>query len=218
MKTKITYFFALTLIAVTLISCSKYPGYKKTDSGLYYKFYVKSGDTAKPKVNDILKLYMSYGTKDSLLMDGKEEFLLQLTNPQFKGDINEALAMMSKGDSASFIMPADSFFKKIVHVPLPDFIDSTEMLYFNVKMIDFFSQEEFIKRMNEENALKEQKELSDLESYLSANNMVQPTESGLIYIEIVKELVHKQPREEGQGSLYRNLARWNQVRFIIRSS
>ncbi len=187
MKTKITYFFALTLIAVTLISCSKYPGYKKTDSGLYYKFYVKSGDTAKPKVNDILKLYMSYGTKDSLLMDGKEEFLLQLTNPQFKGDINEALAMMSKGDSASFIMPADSFFKKIVHVPLPDSIDSTEMLYFNVKMIDFFSQEEFIKRMNEENALKEQKELSDLESYLSANNItVQPTESGLIYIEIVK--------------------------------
>ena len=83
MKTKITYVFALTLIAVTLISCSKYPGYKKTDSGLYYKFYVKSGDTAKPKVNDILKLYMSYGTKDSLLMDGKEEFLLQLTYPHF---------------------------------------------------------------------------------------------------------------------------------------
>jgi len=187
MKSKITSILTLTLIATLFLACSKYPGYKKTDSGLYYKFYTKSDDTLKPKINDIMKLYLSYGTKDSLLMDGKEEFLLQLTEPQFKGDINEALAMMSKGDSASFIMPADSFFKKIVHMPLPDFIDSTEMLYFNAKMLDFFTQEEFIKRMNEENALKEQQEMANLTEYLKNNEItIQPTESGLIYVEIKK--------------------------------
>ena len=187
MKNQFLYFFTFLMVVSFLASCGKYPGYKKTDTGLYYKFHEKSGDTAKPRLQDIMKMKLSYGTQDSLIMDGKQDFSLPLFKSLFKGDIYEGLAMMSKGDSATFIIHADSFFTKIVNGPRPDFVDSNGVLYFNVRMIEFMSQEEMQKRQEEENALKQKKEEEDLAAWVAANNITaQPEESGLIYIETLK--------------------------------
>lgn len=187
MKTKLSILFSLILLAAFVSSCSKYPGFKKTKTGLFYKFHETTGDTAKPRLNDIMKMRLSYGTKDSTIMDGKQDFSLPLLPSMFKGDIYEGLALMSKGDSATFIIHADSFFTKIVQGPRPDFVDSNAVLYFNVRMIDFFSQAEMMKRQEEENALLQAAEEEKLVAYLTDNNItVQPSESGLVYVELKK--------------------------------
>ncbi len=185
---KTAFFFSALLIGAMLItSCSKYSGYKEADSGLYYKFISESGDTAKPRLNDILDVVMSYGTKDSTLMPANGVIQIQLMKPMFKGDIYEGFAMMHKGDSASFIISADSFFTKIARAPRPKFIDSSSVLYFNVKLKDFMSLEQLMKKRQEENAKLEQEEMTKLDAYLKANNITaQPTASGIYFIEVQK--------------------------------
>lgn len=192
MKKTFNSFLFLLAVAVVFTACGgKYPGYKKTDTGLYYKFFVESDDTAKPKENDILTLKLSYSAKingkDTLFMDGKNDFKLPLAKSAFKGDIYEGLKLMSKGDSASFIMSADSFYTKIVHGPRPKGVDSLAVLTFNVKMIDFMSQEEMMKKQEAENAVKEAAEMELLNKYLTDNKItVTPTASGLYFMEVKK--------------------------------
>lgn len=184
-------FSILLILGVAVASCGKFPGFKKADTGLYYKFHVQTGDTAKPVVNDILQLNLSYYT----MKDGKVDTVLmkstpmpfQLMAPFFKGDLMEALALMAKGDSATFIVSADSFFTKFVKQPRPAFIDSNSVLYFDVKLKDFMTMEQMMKKREEENAQKRQAESEIIAKYIADNNItVQPTESGLYIIENVK--------------------------------
>lgn len=184
-------FSILLVLGVAVASCGKYPGFKKTDSGLYYKFHIQTGDTAKPAVNNILQLDLSYYT----MKDGKVDSVLmkptampfQLMAPFFKGDLMEALALMAKGDSATFIVSADSFFTKFVKQPRPAFIDSNSVLYFDVKLKDFMTMEQMMKKREEENAQKLQAENEVIAKYIADNKItVQPTESGLYLIETTK--------------------------------
>jgi len=184
-------FSILLVLGVAVASCGKYPGFKKTDSGLYYKFHIQTGDTAKPAVNNILQLDLSYYT----MKDGKVDSVLmkptampfQLMAPFFKGDLMEALALMAKGDSATFIVSADSFFAKFVKQPRPAFIDSNSVLYFDVKLKDFMTMEQMMKKREEENAQKLQAETVVIAKYIADNKItVQPTESGLYLIETTK--------------------------------
>jgi len=184
--------FSFLIIAITaIVSCGKYPGFKKSDTGLLYKFHTESGDTAKPVVNDILQIDLSYYT----MKDGKIDTMImkptampfQLMAPFFKGDLMEGLAMMAKGDSATFIVNSDSFFTKFVRQPRPAFIDSNSVLYFDVKMNDFLTMEQMMKKREEENKQKIAEEAEIIAKYVADNNItVQPTESGLYLIETVK--------------------------------
>lgn len=184
-------FFSLVALVALVASCSDYPGYKKSDNGLYYKFHVDADDTAKPVVNDILQIDLKYYT----MKDGKIDSVImkstpipfKLMAPFFKGDLMEGLAMMGIGDSATFIVHADSFFTKFVHQPRPAFIDSNSMLYFDVKLNSFMSEEQMMKQKEEEKALKTQAEAETLAKYLADNKITaQPTASGLYVIETSK--------------------------------
>ena len=56
------------LVALTMLACSsKYPGYDKTKTGLYYKIFKVSKDTVKPRIGDWVSLTMRYVYKDSSL-------------------------------------------------------------------------------------------------------------------------------------------------------
>ena len=63
-----------------LASCqqSKYPGFKETKTGLYYKLATDVDDTLFPKLGDFVEIDMKYGTKDSIIFDSKnleEQFI-----------------------------------------------------------------------------------------------------------------------------------------------
>jgi FKBP-type peptidyl-prolyl cis-trans isomerase len=158
-----TVLLALLLAAMaSSVFSQDYPGYSKTKTGLYYKLYKGGTDTIKPRTGNYLTFDMIYHGKsfgkDSLFLNTRKgdhpaPVNFFLPPPDFKGDINEALAMLSKGDSGDFIVNADSLiFKTFRMRHRPAGIDSNEYFFFRIYMLSFQTVESMI--FNEEALLK----------------------------------------------------------------
>ena len=178
-------------MVIFFAACSKYPGFKKTSDGLYYKFHVKGDDTTTLSTGMILTLKLKYEINDSVLYnsdDMGEEFMLPLEIPSYKGDIYAAMAMMKPGDSATFISSADSFFLKTVRLPeVPDSSYIGQNIYFHIKLISAMTNEQMQAKQQIEMEKLRNEELDLLKSYITNNNItVAPLESGLYFIEQVK--------------------------------
>jgi FKBP-type peptidyl-prolyl cis-trans isomerase len=180
MKKNVLNPLAMLLVALTsLLACSsQYAGFDKTESGLYYKLYHVSADTVKAKVGDWVSLNMRYIYKDSVLFDSQksmgEPVRFQLPPSHYKGDIYEGIRMLSVGDSAEFIIPSDSLFRKTFRQPQrPPFIDSNTVIHFYITLLAADNPEAL-----------QAKEDDALTKYITDNNInVLPLESGLYYIE-----------------------------------
>lgn len=190
MKNNLFKLALLTGIAlIAFASCtSKYPGFKKTKDGMYYKFHTENKDSTMAQKDEILTLFLKYSYKDSTIFTSKGEMMLPLGPSEYKGDIFEGLAMMHSGDSASFMISADSFFMKTAKMPKrPPFIDSNSMLRFDVRMISHHTKEALEKVMAKKRQDAMAKEPERIAKYLKANNVTaQPTKDGLYIIEDVK--------------------------------
>lgn len=167
---------------------SPYPGFRQTETGLYYKFYLQDKDGAKPEIGDILNVHIIYRLGDSVIFDSKNldaPFRFPLDSSSFAGDIFEGLAMMSVGDSATFIICADSL-KRFEEL---EDIQDGGMLFFDVKLIDFQKKADFDKEVK---ILKQQQaayiqelkalEKQDIENYISNKIHYRKTPSGLYYM------------------------------------
>lgn len=190
--------FPILLIAVFISSCgNQYSGYQKTETGLYYKFHTDI-DGIQPVPGQILSIHLSYGTSDTIIFNNRKRSPqpvdIMLMESMFEGDLNEGLAMMTKGDSASFIVDAESFFTYIAQSQLPGFIEPGSSLFFDIVMVDFMDEEEFVaeqQRIAEELMERSeefaQQEADLLDEYILKENIKsKPLESGLIYIELKK--------------------------------
>ena len=178
-------------MVVFFASCSKYPGFKKSDDGMYYKFHTRGNDTTTLTTGMILTLKLQYEVNDSIIFnsdDSPDDFLLPLDEPTYKGDIYQAMAMMKVGDSATFISSADSFFIKTVGLPqVPDSTYKGKNIYFHIKLISAMTQEQMQADQQEELDRMEAEESTHLATHIEKNNItVQPLESGLIFIETAK--------------------------------
>ncbi len=186
---------AFLIFGLITLSCqnSKHKGYKETENGLFYKFFVdEDGPTAK--IGDVLTLEMQYKTdQDSLIHDtrGKMPMFIRLTDPLYKGDINEGLALMSVGDSASFIVSADSFFTKNMQLQqIPEGLKDAKEIHFSAKLVEIkpkaqFEQEqsELMKKRMEQLEIAKSQEDSLIKAYIKENNIrTAPTNSGLYFI------------------------------------
>ena len=186
---------------VTVSSCnnSKYPGYEQTKDGLYYKL-IKHDEKGKKAVEgDVLMMDMVYkNDKDSVIFNSVTQgrkVPVPLTKPSFKGGLEEGFAMLAPGDSASFIVSADSLFIKTFGMKeLPKEITKGSMLTFYLKVHEIKSKAEIEKMREEKMAVAEAEaaknkveEKTNLDKYLSDNKIsTAPTQSGLIFIEKVK--------------------------------
>jgi len=197
--------FGVVLAVLTLTSCHKspYPGYDANDNGVYSKFYTHNTGTI-PKDSDLVRLVMSYkNSKDSVLFDskgknnpsGKEYIEFPLMKSTFHGSFEDALGMMSEGDSASFMISADSVYLKTFKAEkLPPYIMAGSMLSFEAKLIKVTGKEEVKaekkKKIEERNAMlakRKGEEQAELSKYIADNKITtKPTTSGLIYIEKTK--------------------------------
>ena len=176
--------------------------FKKAKTGLQYRIDRASGSKKKPLVNDILSLNLSYyliGVHDSLIMDSRttpqKMMNLQLTEPVYKGDIMDAIALLETGDSATFIVSADSFFLKTAKMPaLPSGIKQGSSLIFHVGLTGFKTLSELQSEQAKEDSLaqiqslmKRDEEFSVLQAYLGAKGITQtPTSSGLIIVPVTE--------------------------------
>ncbi len=199
MKKNVMLLFASAIILL-ISSCSKYSGYKESDNGLFYKFYTENDKEIKPAMGDLVTMSLIYkiAETDSVIEDSRNRptpFMLLLKESDFKGDLFEGLAMMHKGDSASFIVKADSFFLKTARAEqLPPYIKPETMLKFEIKITDIKAKAVFEKEMAEARAkfqetieINKTQEPTLIANYLKENKIsVKPTKSGLYFVEKTK--------------------------------
>lgn len=178
-----------------LTACNeKFPGYKKTSDGLYYKFHSQNLSAPQPKLTDFLKVEMTCYLHDSLYFDwqgSQKDVFTQLQAPIFPGDLQVAYALMHVGDSASFYVKADSVAVKYYEKdPKSVGLNPEDYFRYEVKLVEVQSQEEFqsnLEKMKEGMKAESKKALAD---YVAANNVtVTPEPSGVYII----------PLEKGKG-------------------
>jgi len=192
MKIRTIITLGVVVAAFTITSCSKYPGFKKSESGIFYKYYVESKDTTKITEGSILSMNLKYrlkiADKDSVLFNSADNpgrpFEISQAKSEFKGDIYEAFAMLHKGDSATFILNANDFFTKTAKYPqLPAGIDSTTMIYFDVKLLNIETMEARQKAEKDKAEKLKSEEPAKIQEYISKNKVtVVPSASGVYVI------------------------------------
>jgi FKBP-type peptidyl-prolyl cis-trans isomerase FkpA len=200
--------FLLAPAAMVLFSSCKentdFEGFTRAENGLHYKFYNQNENGVKAKEGDMLNIRWIFALQknDSVIFDSKNASQdgsgfaeIRVAKPTFKGSFEDALMMMSKGDSASFIVRADSFFIKTNRMnELPKWVNSGDYLKASFKIRDIRGskevEEEQKKQMEKQEAMIKEfqaKEQPSLDKYLADNNVkAKPTASGLYYIETKK--------------------------------
>lgn len=142
-----------------------------TPNGLSYTMHVQTAEQ-RAEIGDILVAYMDYGTVDSVIFDSrqfKRPVYLQVTNPAYKGSLEEGLQLLGAGDSATFYLVADSVYNRIFRQPLPPGIAPGTEMIFNIGVLAVRNEER------------------DLEKYLANQNINErPRSSGLI-VQMLKE-------------------------------
>lgn len=180
-----------TIIFITSCSNSKYPGYELSESGVNYRFYNESDDTVKASVGSYVTVNMKFGLSDTVLFDSKmmnEDLVFPVSKPTFKGDIFDALQMMSPGDSMSFVVVADSFYLQTAKMNnLPEFVEAGELLYYDISLKKIENKEEYQQSISQRQQQKYKQERSKLLDYIRQNKITSPPlETGLYYIETTK--------------------------------
>ena len=202
MKKSIVMLAAMAMMMVgTMSACAEknpYPGYEKNQNGLYYQFFTQN-EGELPQVGDLIEVKISCMINDTTPLIPNTQNMMKLQEPSFPGDLNEGLAMMHKGDSASFIVNTDSTFKYLFMQPtLPAEFNSTDVMRFEIKVVDFMPEKVYaqnfandVKSRNAQRADQLQNDYADetakaakeLADYLAKNNIVaEPTASGLYYV------------------------------------
>lgn len=180
---------AIVLLAGFTISCGdidKYPGFSKTEDGLYYKFHKHGTDTLKALEGDKISAFMVYRTMDDSIFSNSQPgapFELPMMASGYKGDVFAALGMMTAGDSATFIINSDSFFQITVGAPRPEILDSASSFYLDVLVTKIMNPEQMDKeRLETEQAMAEM-EKSIIADYIASNNLnVEADPSGIFYM------------------------------------
>ena len=190
---------ALCVMLSVLTSCGNGnapKGYKATESGLYYRFYTDNGGET-PVIGDLIDVTLACSVNDTTPIMQPGSNLMRMMEPQYFTDIMEGIAMMHKGDSASFIVNIDSTFHYAFGVrELPKEFNSTDVMRFDVKLNDFYPESEYVNKMVEsvKNKYPEETEraYAEMQQYFALNGIAaSPTASGLYYV----------MTEEGNGEM-----------------
>ncbi|GAB3915082.1 hypothetical protein GCM10028803_61410 [Larkinella knui] len=175
----------LSLLVVVLASCDN-NRVQVTETGLKYKFHEDVEDTRKAKVGDVMTFNITVkNSKDSTLgssyLNGSP-VKQPLQASTFKGSLEEGLALLSKGDSATIYVNADSIAGRSQQ-PLPPFIPKGSDIAYTIKVIDVQSMEEFQKAqvaVREKQKGVDEKTIAD---FVAKNKLAgQKTASGLYYV------------------------------------
>lgn len=185
-------FSLFALIGIILVSCNnetKYPGYSKTDSGIYYKLHSFESGERQVKPGDYISGDFSYHTmEDSTFFEGRRT--VKVTQPEFEGSIDECFSILSQGEKVTFIIPAYPFFNQTLETSMPDFLHKNDSMKITVDLIDVRQEREFIR--DKKAFLKWIEDFGDyekevLQQFLEEKKIDrQPTKSGLYHVTMEK--------------------------------
>jgi len=184
MKRSFSFIFLSLLI---MVSCNKYPGYKKSAHGLFYQLHMIGEDTIKVKPGDYVTAELIYKTiNDSEFFRGIRKF--RVTVPEYNGSIDECLMMLSREDCATFIINADKFFSVTLDSGIPGFILPGEDMKITATVLDIQSETEYT---DEKTAFLDwirdfgEYEKVVLRQYLAEEELTaEPLPSGMYYLPI----------------------------------
>lgn len=189
--------FLLSLVlGVLFTSCQQqtktksYDGYTQSSTGLYYKFY-QQNEGENPQIMDVLDVMLSCSINDTAVIIPENRMILPMMESLFAGDIYEGFKMMHKGDSASFMVRADSTFITLFGSPMPNVFSIDDLMRFEIRLNDFYPESEMqakqIEYMKENYSAETAKAEQKLSEYFKNNNITaKETASGLNYV-IIKE-------------------------------
>lgn len=206
-KIFIPVFFTLSLFG--LLSCDEQgkeeTAFKEKKNGLKYRLVTdKEGKTVEIGNVVIIDYKYIYEDEDTLI---KEEInhSTRVSEPDFKGNVDDALTMMSVGDSAIFKISTDSFPMS----RLPAFIDTGSYLTYHIKLHKIYKNDSAYREAKKKQLEKEinveekekKEEITKIKDYLKKKELnYNKTSSGLFY------KIHK----EGNGKKVKN---GNYVKF-----
>jgi len=183
--------YSLFLIPYSLLlfACSG-DRFHKTSSGLEYKIYTPNTGP-KAKEGDYLTIYLVYKDPNGkVLFDSHKDgapWQFQLMKPPFAGSYEEGLTLLAAGDSASFLVSADSMFSIVFKQPFPEGVSAGSKLRFEIKLLNIESPKEAEAvrlKMHDERTKIEQK---SIEQYLDEHHLtINPTPDGLYFLKELK--------------------------------
>ncbi|GDX51990.1 hypothetical protein LBMAG27_10370 [Bacteroidota bacterium] len=158
-------------------------GYATSSNGLDYKI-LTDNKQPKAKVGDYVQYFSTIRTtKDSVLFSLKNAGSPEMgivAAPKEKGDPIEILTLLGKGDSASCLIPAETFFKG-VQLPAP--LKAGDKIKLDLKIADVFPKEEYESKMAEMQSQKNALAEADALNYIKTNNLnAQRLPSGMYYV------------------------------------
>jgi FKBP-type peptidyl-prolyl cis-trans isomerase FkpA len=178
-------------ITILTAACNQYRT-QVNENGLKYQIFDHEDDARKAKLGDIMSFHLVLKNgADSTLRDTYKEgtpVKMVLQAPPFKGSFEEGLAMLATGDSAKFMINADTLFAKMMQ-PLPPMIKKGSELSFTVKVLSVLTSEEFQKEQSESGVKQKAVDAKTIEDFIAKNNLkgkAQKTASGLYYISQVE--------------------------------
>ncbi len=166
MTFKNSILYTAAALTFLLQSCG---GYKTSDSGLKYQIFVDStGPNAE--LGGLAFVNMRYTNEKDTFESAKanmgQPIPIRLPDSiTYKASLEEGLSMLSKGDSASFIISTDSLYKNIFHEPLPKEIKPGGTTTFFIRVVNVITKDS-VKIM--ENKRKEQMMAAQMQRQLQA--------------------------------------------------
>ncbi|QQS51454.1 MAG: FKBP-type peptidyl-prolyl cis-trans isomerase [Bacteroidota bacterium] len=187
MKNKL--FLILAIIMLTACSQSPFEGYKKSPKGFYYQLKGLGESQDEVVVGDFITIDISYSTiSDSVFFSGRRK--LRIEEPAYKGAIEDCFMSLHPGESASFILLAEPFFKQTLETDLPGFFAPEAFMKVLVTIIEVQKISDY---ENEKQAFLNwtedfgEYERVILQQYMAEEKLnTQPTASGLVYVPIVQ--------------------------------
>lgn len=186
--------YILSLLTVFLLfSCQETAShFTKHEMGFEYQFHKHDETASKPKMGDILVLDMDYYYNgDSLLFSTKELgriYRMKLKKNKPTGEtIDDALAMMHVGDSASFKVNANLYYTLTKQQDVPVKVKQDDNIVFHIKLKSIIDRQKYQEEKTKKEKTSPEEEEVLLKRYLKmANISVKPTNSGLYFVEDIK--------------------------------
>ena len=173
---------SFVIFAVCLVCCNDpYPGFKKSDEGIYYKLLMVGERDKCCNYDDYVTVNIGYATmNDSVFFSRIATF--QVTRPDFPGSIDKCLTLMCKHDSAQFIISASDFYEKTLQVELPQFLKTDGKMKIFVNLMDVQTLNEYRAFLYWIEDLGEYEKII-LKQYISDEKIeIPPTDDGIYFI------------------------------------
>lgn len=122
--------------------------YRQTTTGLLFKIHDDNQQTRTAKRGDLVSIHMimSHNQAGELRNTYKEgkALLFPIRFSAFEADLNEGIKLLSSGDSATFLVLADSMYSSVFKKELPKNIKAGTFLRFDVKILDVKTQKQYL--------------------------------------------------------------------------